>query len=243
MLSWHDSETTRLVNWSGSVEMFRIKICGVTSAQDAEAVASAGADAIGLNFYESSSRYVDVARAEEILRAVPDQLVKVGVFVNSAVDQVRSTADRLDLDVIQLHGDEPPPFLGLLEGRTVMRAFRCGQTGLAPLSEYLLKCKSLGCLPRYVLVDAYYPGQYGGTGRVADWNAIAQSRQHFQGVRLVLAGGLNSDNVARAIATVRPTAVDTATGVESKIGCKDAQIVRSFVLAARRAFAETETVE
>ena len=216
--------------------MFQVKICGVTNGDDAQAIAEAGADAIGINFYERSSRFVDEDQARAILQAVPDRVMKVGVFVNATVKQVCRIYDSLQLDLIQLHGDEPPPYLGLLRGRPVMRAFRCGQFGFDQVTDYLTKCRDLRCMPRLVLVDGYYPGQYGGTGTVADWTAIASSRPQLKNTPVVLAGGLKPDNVARAIATVRPSAVDTATGVEVRAGQKDIVLVRSFVSAARIAF-------
>ena len=216
--------------------MFQVKICGITSVEDARAVAEAGADAIGLNFYEPSPRYVDMKQAECILATLPDRVVKVGVFVNSSVQKVIHTFDKLRLDVIQLHGDEPPPMLGLLGGRPVVRAFRCRESGLEPVTDYLAKCRDLGCLPDAVLLDAYYPGRYGGTGHLVDWDMIGPSRGQFGDTKLVLAGGLNAANVRQAIVTVRPLAVDIASGVEFGPGVKDHEQVRAFVAAAKAAF-------
>ena len=107
--------------------MFRIKICGITSVEDARAVAAAGADAVGLNFYAKSPRYVTPEKARQIVNALADELVKVGLFVNAAVEEVCETFDQLGLDLIQLHGDEPPTFPARLGGRPVMRAFRLGE--------------------------------------------------------------------------------------------------------------------
>ncbi len=218
--------------------MFRIKICGITSAQDGGAVAAAGADAVGLNFYPKSPRYVGVEKAQEIIVALPDELVKVGLFVNAAEEEVCETFDRLGLDLIQLHGDEPPTFLARLGGRPVMRAFRLGEAGLGPVWGYVENCRLLACMPRLVLVDACVKGSYGGTGQVADWRALTQYPRDSSAPPLVLAGGLTPDNVAEAIRTVRPAAVDTASGVESGPGRKDPAAVEAFVRAARRAFGE-----
>ena len=156
--------------------MFRIKICGITNTDDARAVAEAGADAVGLNFYPMSSRYVSAATARTIAEALPPGIVKVGLFVNADVDVIRRTAEHVGLDLIQLHGDEPPEYLRDLAGAVslpVMRAFRWGPAALTPIVEYLGQCRRLGCLPRLTLIDSCQPGVYGGTGTTADWAAVA----------------------------------------------------------------------
>ncbi len=217
--------------------MFHIKICGITSVDDARLVASAGADAIGLNFYAQSPRCIRRDDAEQIVEVLPADVVKVGVFVNASRDEVRRTFDDLGLDLAQLHGDEPPEFLAELEGRPVMRAFRCRQTGLAPVYAYLDRCRELGCLPHMILIDSYKEGIFGGTGETADWSELARYASiggHPERPPLVLAGGLRPDNVAQAIRMVRPRAVDTASGVESSPGRKDPDLVRAFVEAARK---------
>ena len=216
--------------------MFRVKICGITNREDAVTAADSGADAVGLNFFDGSPRCVSREVAQEILKILPPQVTKVGVFVNSPASEVRKTFDDLDLDIIQLHGDEPPPMLGLFENRPVIRAFRCRDTGLDPVVEYIEKCTRLACIPYGVLIDAYYPGQYGGTGRAVDWNSVVRQRAELGNLNLVLAGGLTPANVAKGIATVQPTAVDTASGVESSPGIKDASKLQQFVKAAESAF-------
>jgi phosphoribosylanthranilate isomerase len=216
--------------------MFHIKICGITRVDDALAAAQAGADAIGLNFYPASPRFVSPAQAEAIVAAELPGVVKVGLFVGSDAREVCETFDRLKLDLIQLHGDEPPEYLAHLGGRPVMRAFRLGPAGLSPVVTYLDDCRRLGCLPRLVLLDAYTPGVYGGTGEIADWAVAAEYRAMDQVPPLVLAGGLTPQNVTRAIRSVRPAAVDTASGVESSPGRKDPAAVAAFVRVAREAF-------
>ena len=219
--------------------MFRIKICGVTTVDDALAVARSGADAVGLNFYPKSPRYLQTPEARQIVDALPAGIVKVGLFVNALAEEVCETFDRLGLDLIQLHGDEPPHFLAELGGRPVMRAFRLGPAGLEAVGRYLRECRDRGGMPQLILIDAHVKGVYGGSGQVADWQQLTTYRP----IRpdepippLVLAGGLTPENVAEAIRTVHPAAVDTASGVESRPGRKSEALVRQFVEAARAAF-------
>ncbi len=143
--------------------MFRIKICGITTPADAAAAAEAGADAIGLNFYPLSPRYVSQIQAEEIIAALPAGVARVGVFVNSPCAEVRTIAIRLKLDQVQIHGDERPSFLGELQGLATIRAFRCGGD-VQGVIDYLDQCDRLACLPQAILIDAHCPGQFGGTG-------------------------------------------------------------------------------
>ena len=162
--------------------MFRVKICGITTAADAHTAAEAGADAIGLNFYPPSPRYVDLTQAEEIVRGLPRGLATVGVFVNSPSAEVRTVANRLKLDHVQIHGDEPPPFLSELCGLSTIRAIRCGDD-LQAVFAYLDECRRLGCLPHSLLIDALRPGHYGGTGEPADWQAVADAGTDWRASR------------------------------------------------------------
>jgi phosphoribosylanthranilate isomerase len=212
--------------------MFRIKICGITSVDDALAVAQAGADAVGLNFYARSPRYIKPDLAREILRALPDGITKVGLFVDTPAAEVCRLFDDLPLGLIQLHGDQPPEFLTQLGTRPVMRAFRIGPKGLRHVTEYLIRCRDLGTSPALVLLDAQVAGEYGGTGKTADWTAAKQYAAEPGVPPLVLAGGLTPANVAAAIRAVRPAAVDVASGVESQPGRKDPAAVGAFLQAA-----------
>ena len=221
--------------------MFRIKICGVTRPADAALAAAAGADALGLNFYPGSKRCIDLATAHSIRETARAAAARppaiVGVFVNAAVEEVHRTAAELSLDYVQLHGDEPPEYLAELAGLRVIRAFRCREGGLAPLESYLARCASP---PAAVLLDAYAAEAYGGTGRRVDWSPLAAYAGAIAGLPLILAGGLHAENVAAAIETARPAAVDTASGVESSPGVKDAAAVRAFVDGAIRGFSATD---
>ncbi len=205
-------------------------------------VVRAGADAIGLNFYPKSPRFVDWQQARAIVddaRAIVDvvlgPIVKVGLFVNAPHQEVCRHFDALELDMIQLHGDEPPDYLKQLGDRPVVRAFRIGREGLRPALEYLDRCGELGCLPSMVLLDAHVEYFYGGTGSVGEWLAWAEYSTGLGRPPMVLAGGLTADNVVEAIRAVHPSAVDTASGVETAPGRKSEELVRRFVRAARQA--------
>ena len=245
--------------------MFQVKICGITNVEDALLAADAGADAIGLNFFEGSPRFIPLEVADSIVRAVrsldPHHRPKVvGVFVNSDPAKIFQSLELLRLDAVQLHGDESPQAVAALsgmsnlfslggsaEGRSaleVWRAFRCRDAGLASVSEYLCQCEAvrpevsvgLSTLPHAVLLDAYAVEAYGGTGKVVDWNCVRRDRELLMGLPIILAGGLTAENVAEAIETARPDAVDTASGVEDSPGRKNEVKVRSFVTSAKSAF-------
>ncbi len=223
-----------------TLDVFTVKICGITNVRDARIATGAGADAIGLNFFLNSPRCVDQPTAESIIATLPTTVVKVGVFVNAAIDEIRDIADKLGLDAIQLHGDETPEFLSQLGSTAVIRAFRCHAGELVPVGRYIQRCRQLGCLPRAILLDAYQTEQYGGTGKTVDWQSVARSRDMLSGLPLILAGGLTPDNIVTAIKTVDPDAVDTASGVEISPGKKDAMLVQTFISAARSAIRKNE---
>lgn len=218
--------------------MFQVKICGITNARDALTVAQAGADAIGINFYARSPRYVTTDVARQIAKAVPKGIVKVGLFVDTPAGQVCRLFDDLQLDLIQIHGDQPPEFLAQLGSRPVMRAFRVGPEGLAPVTAYLHRCRQLKARPALTLFDSSTPGLYGGTGKTGSWKLARQYVEQPDLPPLVLAGGLTCENVMLAILAVRPAGVDAASGVESRPGRKDPIAVAAFVEAARTAFAQ-----
>jgi phosphoribosylanthranilate isomerase len=220
---------------------FQIKICGVTTAADAAAAIEYGASAIGLNFFAGSKRHVDPLEAQNIARVDSHELAVVGVFVNHTVSEIASIVTHVEPTWIQLHGDEPPATIKLIKEAVdlpVIRALRWGPEGGAAIDEYLQQCAALGCLPDAVLIDAHKPGEYGGTGETADWEAIARWRENRPfDIPLVLAGGLTPENVTEAIRIVRPDAVDTASGVESAPGKKDPVKVKAFIDEAKQAFA------
>jgi phosphoribosylanthranilate isomerase len=246
--------------------MFRVKICGVTNVADAITAVDAGADSLGLNFYEGSPRYISHERGGKIVAALIGRAIcPVGVFVNALYEDVLSCAYQVGLSAVQLHGDEPAEVVAHLNGsalgtsrflsvadasealqRTaregrkyfpaVIRARRMSERGVAPIADDLRDCLRAGRLPDAVLVDAMTPGHYGGTGKTVSWVGLADNKRWLGDTPLILAGGLTPDNVAEAIRIVRPAAVDVASGVESSPGKKDAVKVRDFVANAVGAF-------
>jgi len=202
----------------------RVKICGVTTVNDALVCAEAGADAIGLNFWSRSQRSIDLARAAEISRALPAGVMKVGVFVDAARDEIVRAIAGARLDAIQLHGDETPEDCRGFAVK-VIKAIRVPPAGESPA----------GIADRYrvdyILLDADAGPEYGGSGRTFDWRLAAGVARG----RLFLAGGLRPENVAAAVQAADPYAVDTASGVEIAPGRKDAKRVREFIDNAKHA--------
>jgi len=198
----------------------RVKICGVTTADDARVCADAGADAIGLNFWPGSQRAIGLARAAEIARVLPEAITKVGVFVDASRDEIERTIAGVGLEAIQLHGDESPEdCLGFTV--PVIKAIRVAED-VSSVAE---------SASRYAVAYVLLDGAKGGSGVPFDWRralGVAPGR-------LFLAGGLRPENVAQAVRLVRPYAVDTASGVESSPGRKDPRRVREFIDNAKHA--------
>lgn len=222
--------------------MFRIKICGVTRREDAVALAEAGADAIGLNFYEKSPRSTNPTEAAE-LRAAAAGALAVGVFVNATAERIREQTRSIPLGAIQLHGDEPDEFLRQIDANVpVIRAIRLGPDGLAPVAERIEAARRIGRPYAAVLVDAAVPKSasgetvYGGSGQTTDWARVCEERGLLGETPLILAGGLTPDNVAEAIRATGADGVDTASGVETAPGLKDPAAIRRFVAAALDGF-------
>jgi phosphoribosylanthranilate isomerase len=198
-----------------------VKICGVRTLDDALAVAAAGADAIGFNFWPGSKRYLTVDEAARIAARLPPTLRRFGVFVDADPATIEAAFTSGAIDTAQLHGDEPPAQCRPFAGRYVKALRLRDDASLDTLAGY-------DCA--LVLVDADAPG-YGGSGQRADW-ALARAAASRRDV--LLAGGLTPDNVAAAIAAVQPFGVDVAGGVERAPGVKDHARVAAFVAAARR---------
>lgn len=207
----------------------KVKICGNTTYEDAALALDLGADAVGFVFYEKSSRYVQPVAVREIVRKLPPFAVKVGVFVNQFdIDVVRSVADSCSLNVIQLHGGEAPEYCSRLADRAVVKALRVNDSfDPSHVADFPVSA---------VLLDAYDADTYGGTGRLFDWSKAVSAKQYAP--QIILAGGLNPENVGLAIKMVKPYAVDVCSGVECKPGHKDKLLLRSFMHEVERTRAE-----
>jgi phosphoribosylanthranilate isomerase len=209
----------------------RVKICGVTTPADARFATEAGADAVGLNFYPPSPRFLTPDRAAAVVRALPAFAAPVGVFVGMPLRRVCAVAYQLGLRGVQTYDDGPPdddpfPFAHI-------PAFRVKDAaGLEQVRQFVAAATQAGRPPAAVLIDSHVEGQVGGTGHRAPWELLAG---FDPGVPLILAGGLTPENVAEAVAVVRPWGVDVASGVESTPGVKDPDRVARFVRAARDA--------
>ena len=200
----------------------QVKICGITSIADALTAAQAGADMIGLMFYEKSSRHIAPGLAAQIARSLPPFVVRVGVFVNPTENEVLRAIGECGVSLLQFHGDETPEFCTGF-GMMSMKAFRIrDETSLAPMPVFPTDA---------YLLDAYSASGLGGTGEKFNWD-LAVAAKRF-GKPVFLAGGLTPDNVAAAVRQVRPFGVDVSSGVESTPGCKDAAKVRAFIAAAK----------
>jgi phosphoribosylanthranilate isomerase len=200
----------------------RVKICGITRLEDALLAARLGADALGFNFWRGSKRHVAPAAAREMVRSVPPELATFGVFVNPSRDELLAAVAESGVGAVQLHGDEPPALcVGLPV--PVVKAIRVADAhALAQLASYEVQA---------FLLDSASPG-YGGSGTTFDWTLAAEVARELP---VVLAGGLVPENVAEAIRTVRPIAVDVASGVESAPGVKDPAKLESFIRRAKEA--------
>jgi len=214
-----------------------IKMWGVTNAPDASRAAELGADAVGLNFYEHSPRHVDEPGSAEILSSLPAEVVACAVFVNESSDFMRQRLQAESrLRVAQWHGDGRPP---LADRLALMPAFGVrDEKSLADIREYLDLCEEQNMMPAAILVEGDTGESYGGTGRAAPWALLADFEVP---VPLILAGGLTPENVAEAIRIVRPDIVDTASGVESSPGQKDAGKMERFVARVREMSERVET--
>jgi len=209
-----------------------VKICGIRDVATARAVAECGPDAIGLNFYRKSSRWLDLPMAERICRALPPEVEPIGVFVNHAVAEILDIASHCRIGTVQLHGDEAPDIAEKLirSGREVIRALRIDEANAERLPEYVAAYRDIRL--RAFLVDARVEGAYGGSGRTAPWGAIAKAWS-CDWPPLILAGGLTPVNIAEAVREAHPWGVDTAGGVESSPAIKDPIKVRAFIENAR----------
>lgn len=197
--------------------MVRAKICGVTNRDDALCAVDHGADALGFNFYEKSLRYIAPEKAGEIIFDLPPFVTPVGIFVNASEREIDVAVKLAGLWAIQLHGDESPEAC-LGHAVPVIRALRVGRDfDVQTMGSYLVNT---------FLLDTEKEGSYGGTGEIFDWSKAVAAKEYG---RIILAGGLNPDNVREAIERVDPYAVDTSSGVEAEPGKKDHKKVKDFL--------------
>ncbi|MGH7206209.1 MAG: phosphoribosylanthranilate isomerase [Nitrospiraceae bacterium] len=205
----------------------KIKICGITNAEDAQAVVEAGADALGFVFYHKSPRFVEARLVKQIVAELPPFVLPVGVFVNEDVKVVRDLMDECGLALAQLHGDENASYCETL-ARPVLKAIRLhNRDSLLAVGEYIGRAQVRG-----FVLDAFSENAYGGTGLAADWPLAAEVAKASP---VLLAGGLTPENVQEAIRTVRPYGVDVSSGVEASPGKKDHAKIQAFIQAARLA--------
>lgn len=202
----------------------RIKICGITRVEDARAAAGLGADAIGLVFHERSPRRVDIERAATIAAALPPFCAAVALFVDAAPETVRAVLERVPVDLLQFHGAETPAYCSAF-GVPYIKAVRMREG--VDLREVAARYEGAAAL----LLDAWHAELPGGTGTRFDWQALPAELA----VPVMLAGGLDADNVAAGMRIVRPYGVDVSSGVEAAPGTKDAGRMRAFVRAVMRA--------
>lgn len=214
-----------------------IKICGIRDEAGRKAAIDAGADAIGLNFYRESRRFVEIDQAARIMETLPASVAGVGVFVNESPEDVVRICNEVGLTYAQLHGDETPEMLARIMkingSPTLIRAFRVGDEGLGEVEDYLRDLHEFQVELHACLIDARAKNVYGGSGRRAPWKLIADGYKYDDWPPLILAGGLTPDNVHDAIEMVRPWGVDVAGGVESAPGVKDKNLVEKLVRNAR----------
>lgn len=202
----------------------RVKICGFTQPDEAYEAARLGVDAIGLVFYPSSPRGVNIAQAQAIVQALPPFVTVVGLFVDANEIEVSQVLDHVALDILQFHGNETPEYCAAF-GRPYLKAIRMREdVDLLQEAERYRQAEAL-------LLDAYHPDMAGGTGERFEWSRIPPSLAPS----IVLAGGLDTDNVAQAILQVQPYAVDVSGGVEASKGRKDFQKMAAFVAAVQAA--------
>jgi len=201
----------------------RVKICGITTAEDAQGAVEAGADALGFVFVPGTPRYIRPDRAAAIITALPPLVVAVGVFVDQPLEEVLAIVSTCRLGAVQLHGEEPAAYSRHLPVR-VIKAFR------------MREAESLDGLAGYpaqaFLLDSFVEGQPGGTGVAFPWALARSAKRHG---RIILSGGLRPETVVEAVRTVRPYGVDVSSGVERRPGQKDPEKVREFIVAVRRA--------
>lgn len=202
--------------------MIGVKVCGITNIGDAYVAAESGADALGFIFYPKSQRYVAPAKAKEMIQKLPPEIIRVGVFVNHEIQEVKAIVQFCGLNLIQLHGDESPEYCAQFPMSSLVKAVSCQtEEEIQELKNYPVAA---------ILMDAREAGHYGGTGKKSDWRLAIKIKETHP---LILAGGLNRENIREAIERVKPQAVDINSGVEISPGKKDPNKIREIMKIVR----------
>ena len=201
-----------------------MKICGITNIEDACHATACGADALGFVFYPGSPRFVDPDQARQIIAELPPMVTTVGLFVNQPPAKIREMVEFCGLNAVQLHGEEEPDQCSYPPCK-VIKALRLKDG----MDESVFSAYQVSAL----LLDAYVPDKFGGTGQRCDWDRAAEIASRH---RVILAGGLNPENVSDAVRQVHPYGVDVSSGVEKKPGQKDPEKVATFIRMARESF-------
>jgi phosphoribosylanthranilate isomerase len=206
--------------------MTKVKICGITNLKDALLSVKFGADALGFNFYKKSSRYILPEKAREIIVQLPEEILKVGVFVNEILENVAEISTIAKLNAIQLHGEESPEFCNEIKLKTNLEIIKAFRVSPEFVPEDVLKYEVDA-----ILLDAYNPKEHGGTGETFDWEIAKKVQEIFP--KMYLAGGLNHNNATNALNFIKPYAVDVCSGIESVKGKKDTAKLIEFTNALK----------
>lgn len=202
--------------------MVKVKICGITNLDDAMAAADFGADALGFVFFRNSPRYISPANVKKIIKKLPPFVSAVGVFVNENKKSIEEMVLQTGINIIQLHGDEPPKACNL--SKPTIKAIRVKSLdSLEIISKYRDKVSAF-------LLDTYTPELFGGTGQIFNWDIAVEARQFG---KVILAGGLTPENIEKAVRYVHPYAVDVSSGVEAEKGRKDHRKIKLFIAKAK----------
>jgi len=203
--------------------MVKVKICGITNLEDARVSVAAGCDALGFLFYKKSPRYISVQKAKEIIKDIPKNIIKIGVFVNATEKNIKEVAKECGLDILQFHGNESPEFCKKFKRYKIIKVFRIkNRSSLRDVLKYKVFA---------YLFDTYSSSKLGGTGKKFTWELLDQLGDLKQSI--FLSGGLNAKNVQAAIKAVHPQWVDASSSLESLPGKKDHKRVKSFIAAAK----------
>ncbi len=203
--------------------MVKVKICGITNAEDALSAVDYGADVLGFVFFKKSPRYIAPEKAREIISYLPPFITTVGVFVNETPEAMQEIMGLAGIDIPQMHGDEPPETCA--SWRRVIKAIRVSNlTDLNPLQVFRVSA---------FLLDTYSPEQFGGTGQTFNWDIAVEAKRFG---KIILSGGLNPENVEKAIQWVRPYAVDVSSGIEERKGKKNLKKMKRFIEKAKSEF-------